>query len=163
MDLSSPFDPLLDLRLERVVPVDADSLWRGYTDPELLVQWFTPAPWRTVEAEVDLRPGGTFRVVMRGPNGEAGDDSAGCVLEAVPGRRVAWTSALAPGFRPVDRPEGAFLMTAIIDLEPVKDGTRYCATARHATEADARMHAEMGFEAGWSVALDQLVALFRTA
>ena len=160
IDLGSRFDPELDLRLERLVSVDADSLWRGFTEPELLVQWFTPAPWRTIAAEVDLRPGGIFRAVMRGPNGEEGDDSPGCVLDAVPGRRFVWTSALGPGFRPVDRPEGGFLMTAIIDLEPVVGGTRYCATARHATEADARLHAEMGFEAGWGAALDQLVALF---
>jgi uncharacterized protein YndB with AHSA1/START domain len=39
-------------------------------------------------------------------------------------------------------------------------GTLYRATGRHATQADADQHAAMGFEVGWGLALDQLVALF---
>jgi uncharacterized protein YndB with AHSA1/START domain len=152
-------DPVLDLRLERVVPVEAAALWRGWTEPARLVQWFTPAPWVTTEAEVDLRPGGTFRTVMRGPDGETGETAAGCVLEVVPQRRFVWTSSLGPGFRPVERVEGALPLTAVIEFEPVDGGTRYRATARHGSEADARLHAEMGFAVGWGAAFDQLVAL----
>ena len=149
-----------DLSFERIVPVPAAHLGRGWTDPAVLVKWFTPAPWVTTEAEVDARPGGIFRTVMRGPNGE-GNEGAGCVLEALPNRRFAWTGALAPGFRPQPAPEGGFLFSAVIDLDEQAAGTRYRATVLHVTEADARRHAEMGFEAGWSAALDQLVALYR--
>ena len=149
-----------DLSFERIVPVPAAHLWRGWTDPEVLVKWFTPAPWVTTEAEVDARPGGIFRTVMRGPNGE-GNEGTGCVLEAVPNRRFAWTGALAPGFRPQPAPEGGFLFSAVIDLDEQQAGTRYRATVLHVTEADARRHAAMGFEAGWGAALDQLVALYR--
>lgn len=149
-----------DLSFERIVPVPAAHLWRGWTDPTVLVKWFTPAPWVTTEAEVDARPGGIFRTVMRGPNGE-GNEGTGCVLEAVPNRRFAWTGALAPGFRPQPAPEGGFLFSAVIDLDEQQAGTRYRATVLHVTEADARRHEEMGFEAGWGAALDQLVALYR--
>ena len=37
-------DPSLDLGFERIVPVSAADLWRGWTDPALLTRWFTPAP-----------------------------------------------------------------------------------------------------------------------
>ena len=148
-----------DLSFERIVPVPAAHLWRGWTDPEVLMKWFTPAPWVTTEAEVDARPGGIFRTVMRGPNGE-GNEGTGCVLEAVPNRRFAWTGALAPGFRPQPAPEGGFLFSAVIDLDEQQAGTRYRATVLHVTTADARRHAEMGFEPGWGAALDQLVALY---
>lgn len=147
-----------DLVLERDVPISGEQLWKGWTDPTILTQWFTPAPWITSEADIDPVPGGIFRTVMRGPNGERSEGS-GCVLEAVENHRFVWTSALEPGHRPVVSSEG-FLFTAIIEFIPSDRGTLYRATARHATAADATAHAEMGFEAGWGAALDQLVALF---
>ncbi len=146
-----------DLVLERVVPVPQEHLWRGWTDPTVLVRWFTPAPWVTTEAEVELRPGGIFRTVMEGPDGER-NEGAGCVLEVVEPRRFVWTSALGPGFVPNIVTEG-FAFTAILEFDAVPGGTRYRATARHATPDDAATHAAMGFEAGWGAALDQLVAL----
>ncbi|GJI87352.1 hypothetical protein RugamoR1_05150 [Rugamonas sp. R1(2021)] len=54
------------------------------------MHWFTPAPWTTLEAECDLRPGGLFRSVMAGPNGER-HDNFGCYLEVVENRRLTWT------------------------------------------------------------------------
>ena len=49
--------------------VEALQRWQNalfpYATPEQLKKWFTPAPWKTVHAEVDLRPGGTFRFVSR--------------------------------------------------------------------------------------------------
>jgi uncharacterized protein YndB with AHSA1/START domain len=148
-----------DLSFERVVPTPVEALWRGWTDPAVLVQWFTPAPWVTSEAEIEPVPGGVFRTVMQGPAGER-NEGVGCVLEAVPNERLVWTSALGPGFRPVEPAGGDFVFTAIVELTPVENGTRYRATVRHASQADADAHAAMGFEVGWGAALDQLVALF---
>jgi len=77
-----------DLSFERVVAPSANDLYDGWTRPEMLVQWFTPAPWRTTEAEVDTVPGGIFRTVMCGPDGER-NEGTGCVLEAIPGERFS--------------------------------------------------------------------------
>ena len=162
IESSSPADAF-DLVLERVVPVTAAQLWQGWTHAPTLMKWFTPAPWKTIDAEIDPRPGGIFRTVMRSPNGETGDDGVGCVLEAVPNERFVWTTALGPGFRPNVVSDGGFHFTGVIEFLPV-DGdagrTRYRATGRHASRADADQHAAMGFEVGWGLALDQLVALF---
>ena len=153
----SPLPPTA-LVLERIVPLSPAQLWKGWTDAAILTKWFTPAPWITQEAEVEASPGGIFRTVMCGPGGERNEGS-GCVLDAVEDQRFVWTSALGPGFRPVVANEG-FLFTAILEFAPTSDGTMYRATARHSTAADAASHADMGFEAGWSAALDQLVELF---
>ena len=88
-------DPKLDLVLERVVDVPPERVWEAWTRPELLKKWFTPAPWKTADCEIDLRPGGKFRTVMHGPAGEV-VDSTGCYLDVVPGRDRAEDSALQP-------------------------------------------------------------------
>ena len=157
-------DPDLDLVLERSIDLPPEPLWRGWTEPPLLMRWFTPVPWQTVDAELDLRPGGIFRTTMRSPAGES-FDNAGCFLEIVPNRRLAWTNALEPGFRParpLADPAGHDLVfTAIVTLEPEGPGTRYTATALHRDKAGRDAHAQMGFHEGWGAALDQLVALAR--
>jgi uncharacterized protein YndB with AHSA1/START domain len=115
------------------------------------------APWKTVSCEIDLRPGGIFRAVMRSPEGKDTNEPAGCFLEVVPVERLVWTSALGPGFRPVAKPFLAF--TAILTFEEVSGGTRYTARVLHKDEADRQRHADMGFAEGWGKALDQLVAI----
>jgi len=150
------FDPDLDLALEAVIDVPPDRVWAAWTRPELLKQWFCPAPWQTVECEIDLRPGGVFRTVMRGPGGEENAGS-GCYLEVLENRRLVWTDALLPGYRPSKEP----FMTAEIRMEPEGDGTRYTAIARHGTPELRKQHEEVGFHEGWGKALDQLVELMR--
>src|SRR5277367_2194652 len=120
-------DARLDLVLERVVDVPPEFLWRGWTQPAQLKKWFTPAPWKTVDCEIDLRPGGKFRTVMRGPEGQE-FDNVGCFLEIVPHRKLVWTGALGPGYRPRPAgPAGSFVMTAVITLQPQGAGTLYTA------------------------------------
>lgn len=156
-----PFEinPKLDLVLERTVPVPRKLVWKAWTTPELLVQWFTPAPWKTVACEIDLRPGGKFKTVMQSPEGTCfGQEEAGCYLEVVELERLVWTSALQPGYRPAPRGEG-FAFTACILMRDAEEGTQYTAIALHETEQDQKQHADMGFHQGWGTALDQLVAL----
>ena len=150
-------DPALDLVLERVVPVRPELVWKAWTEPKRLVRWFTPAPWTTVDCEIDLRPGGVFRTTMKSPDGKVQPPMNGCYLEVVPQRRLVWTNALGPGYRPAAAP----FITAFILLEPEGAGTRYTAIAMHVDEAAKRKHEDMGFHNGWSTALDQLVAVMK--
>lgn len=152
MDRSFTPDPRLDLVLERVVDVPPEKVWAAWTRPEHLVKWFTPRPWSTVDCEIDLRPGGIFRTVMRSPEGED-HDNVGCYLEVVENERLVFTDALGPGWRPNPEP----FMTAVVSIEPHGDGTKYTAIALHKDEADRAKHEEMGFHEGWGKALDQLV------
>ncbi len=159
--MTQPFptiDPKLDLVLERTVEVSPALVWRAWTEPEQVVRWFTPAPWKTVDCEIDLRPGGIFRTVMRSPEGQD-FNNAGCYLEIIEKQRLVWTTALEPGFRPARSDGAPFLFTAAILLEPAGKGTKYTAIALHRDEAGCKAHADMGFHEGWGKALDQLVAV----
>jgi uncharacterized protein YndB with AHSA1/START domain len=150
-------DPRLDLLLERIVDVPPELVWTAWTEPEHLKKWFTPVPWMTVDCEIDLRPGGIFRTVMRSPDGEE-FPHVGCYLEVIENEKLVWTVALAPGFRPSKATSEVPSFTAVITMEPHGKGTKYSALAMHGDERDARKHAEMGFHDGWGKALDQLVA-----
>lgn len=149
-----PFDAQLDLVLTRVVPVPRHLVWKAWTTPELLMQWFTPKPWETVACEIDLRPGGAFNTTMRSPEGTDYPNS-GCYLDVVEGERLVFTDALTEGFRP----SGKGFMTAYIRLEDAGEGTRYTAQVLHKDVGDRDRHAAMGFADGWGTALDQLAAL----
>jgi uncharacterized protein YndB with AHSA1/START domain len=147
-------DPNLDLVLEREIDVPPHLVWAAWTVPEHLKRWFAPRPYEAVECEIDLRPGGIFRVVMRSPEGETMDAGAGCVLEVVEHRRFVWTAAMGPGFRPV---ASDLSFTAIITMEPTTAGTKYRAVAVHGSSETKSEHEKMGFHEGWGAALDQLV------
>ena len=155
-------DPKLDLLLERVVDVSPELVWKAWTMPEHIVHWFTPAPWKTIHCEIDLRPGGKFVTVMQSPEGQE-FPGAGCFLEVVDQRELVWTSALGPGYRPnYGAEKNPMPFTAVISLTPEGAGTRYSALVIHGEEAACQQHAAMGFHDGWGKALEQLVAYVKT-
>jgi uncharacterized protein YndB with AHSA1/START domain len=154
-------DPTLDLVLERTIPVPPERVWAAWTQPELLMQWFTPAPWKTVAADLDVRPGGRCVTTMESPDGDRYPNS-GCYLQVEQHRLLVFTSVMTENFRPVVPSNGAgdLAFTARIEIEPsAGGGTDYRAIAMHADETSCRQHAEMGFADGWGAALDQLVTL----
>lgn len=156
----SPFDPTRDLVLERVVNIAPELVWAAWTKPEHIVHWFTPDPWKTVDCEIDLRPGGLFKTIMRSPEGQE-FPNIGAYLEVVENESLIWTSMLGPGFRPVERVVGCadIQFTCILTFERVaNNATKYTALAIHPDAASCKQHADMGFHDGWSAALDQLVA-----
>ena len=52
------------LVLTRVLDAPRDKVYRCWTEPALVVQWFAPKPWTTPHAEMDVRPGGASPVVF---------------------------------------------------------------------------------------------------
>ena len=164
---SFKINPDLDLVLERVIDVPRELVWAAWTQPEQLKQWFCPLPWKTVECEIDLRPGGKFSTTMQSPEGQRFPND-GCYLEVIPNQKLSWTNALEPGFRPAKQPEKSpdhecaeLLMTAIVLLEAHEKGTKYTAIALHQNQESRQRHEDMGFYEGWSTCADQLVAMIK--
>jgi len=145
-----------DLVLERFVDVPPAKVYEAWTTPEILMKWFTPDPWKTIACDMDLVPGGKMNTTMQSPEGQQFPNT-GCVLVAIPGRKLVFTDALSEGFRPSANP----FMTAVVEIIPEGDGTRYRATALHKDEETKKKHEEMGFHEGWGAALDQLVAVIQ--
>lgn len=58
-----------EIVLTRVFHAPRRMVFDAFTKPELLKCWFGPRGWELVVCEIDLRVGGTFRFVLRGPDG----------------------------------------------------------------------------------------------
>lgn len=144
-----------ELVLTRVIDAAPQKLYRCWTEPELLKQWFAPAPYTTPHAELDVRPGGANLVVMKSPEGQE-MPNPGVYLEVVPNRKLVFTDAFVAAWTPSEHP----FMTVILTFEDLGGGkTRYTARVRHWTVADRERHEQMGFHQGWGICTDQLAAL----
>jgi len=145
-----------ELTLTRLIDAPPEKLFRAWTEPELMKEWFTPRPWTTPVVETDVRPGGSSYVLMRGPDGEE-FANRGVYLEVVKNKRLVFTDAYTSAWQPSGKP----FMTAIVEFESEGGKTRYTARALHWSEADRDAHLKMGFHEGWGKAADQLEALVK--
>jgi uncharacterized protein YndB with AHSA1/START domain len=147
-----------DLLLTRVIDVPREKLYRCWTEPKLITQWFTPPPYTTPHAETDVRVGGSTTITMKSPDGQEFPNH-GVYLEVVPNQRLVFTDAFTKAWEPSAKP----FMAVELTFEDLGGGkTRYTALVHHWTVADREAHEKMGFHQGWGIATDQLAALAAT-
>lgn len=141
-----------ELAVERVFDAPRDAVWRAVT--EHLTEWWCPRPWTSEIVALDWKSGGRFAITMHSPDGEthAGE---GVLLEVVPGERFVFTNTLDADWNPqAAQPIG---IVGAFTFADAGDGmTAFRSSARHWSEADAKTHAEMGFEQGWGQCAHQL-------
>ncbi len=101
-----------ELVLTRLIDAPRAKLFRAWTEPDLLKQWFAPLPYTTPVAELDVRPGGANLVVMRGPDGNE-MPNRGVYLEVVKNERLVFTDAYTTAWEPSQKP----FMTVIVTFE----------------------------------------------
>jgi uncharacterized protein YndB with AHSA1/START domain len=79
------------VRIERTYDARAEDVFDAWTSEEVIRRWFIPAQgWQEPSAKVDLRVGGTIRVVMRDPSG-APVEASGQYTEIDRPNRLAFT------------------------------------------------------------------------
>ena len=144
-----------ELTLTRVINASPDKVYQAWTDPALLTQWFTPAPYTTPSAELDVRVGGSNLVVMRGPDGNE-FPNRGVYLEVEKNKKLVITDAFVKAWEPSAKP----FMVMDLTFEDLGNGkTKYTAKVNHWSVEDRQAHERMGFHEGWGKATDQLEAL----
>lgn len=142
-----------ELVLTRILDAPHERVFQAWTTR--LSEWWGPHGMTTPFCEMDLRPGGVFRTVMRAPDGTEYPTS-GVFLEVTANERIVFTDAFAPGWEPVPDP----FFTAITTFEALPGGrTRYTARALHWTVENRKKHEQMGFYQGWGESLDRLEVL----
>ncbi len=146
-----------DLVLTRVFNAPRERVWKAWTDAKQLAQWWGPAGFTNPRCEVDVRPGGTIRVDMRGPDGTV-YPMAGVYREVVaPERLVFSASALDEKGKPL------FEVLNTITFAEQGGKTKLTLEARVIKKLSDRADEYLkGQEAGWSQSLDRLAERFST-
>ena len=81
-----------EMSFTRLLDAPADKLFKLWTDPSRMGEWFCPKPWPVTDVKMEIRPGGASTMTMKGPNGET-MPNPGQYLEIVPNRRIVFTDA----------------------------------------------------------------------
>lgn len=137
------------LVLARLYPVAPEKVWRAWTDPRALKQWFRPdASFSIPVVETDVRVGGGFRILMIDAKGEE-FDLTGVYREVVPARKLVMTWAWK------NQPGQESLVT--VTLRPSGRDTQL--ELRHERYLD--FENQPTHEQGWNGALDQLGQLLQ--
>jgi uncharacterized protein YndB with AHSA1/START domain len=142
---AAPVNP--SLTMKRRLNATPAEVYRAWTDPNLLARWFGPENVETIEAEVDPRVGGVYRIVMLENTGERHQVS-GSYQEVVENERLVFSWAW------VSTPERVSRVT--VTLKP--DGDVTILTLLHEKLFDAQ--AVKGHTHGWTGSLVKLDALF---
>ncbi len=149
--------PGRELVLSRVIAATPARVFQAWTTE--LPRWWGPHGMTTSFCEMELRPGGSFRTLMRAPDGTE-YPTRGVFLDVVPNERIVFTDAFEPGWVP--NPDAFF--TAITTFAPLSGGrTQYTARALHWTAENRARHEQMGFHQGWGESVDRLVRLVTAA
>jgi uncharacterized protein YndB with AHSA1/START domain len=150
-----------EIVMTRVFDAPRTLVFDAWTKPELFVRWFGPRGWTVPVCEIDLRPGGAFRYVLRGPDG-AEIVMRGVYREVVPPERLVTTEAF-DGFSEVGwRPEDETMTTALFTERDGK--TTWTATVLYPSKEvrDAAIQLDQAWK-GMADALDRLAELLEPA
>ncbi|WP_199329131.1 SRPBCC domain-containing protein [Coleofasciculus sp. FACHB-1120] len=144
-----------EIVITRVFNAPRELVFKAWTDPEHVAQWWGPKGFTTKVTELDLRPGGKSRYVMIGPDGTE-YPGKGVFREIVPLERIVTTDEFDEGFEKVvnaDLPKG-MVMTVL--FEDMDGKTKLTLRIVHESAEDRRKHEEMGVIGGWNSSFDCL-------
>ena len=136
----------ITLDLTRTFDTPREEVFRAWTEPEALKQWFAPSDaFSTPVAEVDLRVGGNYRIGMKPPDKDDLYIVGGTYQEIQPPEKLVFTLSWEQG---VD--VGETLVT--VEFRDLGDSTEVVLShERFPTEESRDKHAE-----GWNGCLERL-------
>ena len=141
-------EPVIEVR--RFLEAPPELVYRACTEGEYLRRWFGPRRLEVTECDIDLRVGGTWRIVQRAPDGME-FAFHGEFLELDPPHRRVGT------FVYEGAPEHEAVETLV--LEAVEGGTTLTITTRHSSLEARDMHVANGMEEGIIESMERLVEL----
>jgi uncharacterized protein YndB with AHSA1/START domain len=140
--------------LTRIFDAPRTLVWKAWTDPKMMAQWFGPRGFTSTVGELDVRVGGSLRIVMHGPDGNE-YPVKGEFREVVPPERLVFTNIA------IDKDGKHLLEGETIVVFRESEGKTTLTLQTHAiglVPIAPQMLA--GMEAGWNQSIDKLAELF---
>ncbi len=143
--------------VEREFEAPPELVWRAWSEPALLDQWWAPKPWKAITKTMDFRSGGHWLYYMEGPDGARHYCRADFTL-VEPGKKFIGDDSFCDE-QGVTQPEPPGMHWEAV-FQSSGTGTRVTVEIRFASPADLDKIVEMGFKEGFAAAhgnLDQLL------
>ncbi len=146
-----------ELTITRILDAPRELVFKVWTDPKHLAQWWGPQGFTNPVCEIDLRPGGALRIVMRAPDG-AEHPMTGIYREIVAPERLVFTTVAVDS-------AGNHLLEGLTTVTFAEHGDKTKLTVRTGAVGLVAAAARMleGMEAGWTQSIDRLEAYVRRA
>ncbi len=141
-----------EIVVTRIYDAPIDLVFKVYTDPKLIPQWWGPKRFVTSVDKMDVRPGGVWRFLQSDPDGNQYAFN-GVYREIVPPTRLADT------FEFEGMPGHIILETA--EFEDLGGKTKLVATASFQTPEDRDGDLKSGMLEGWTETLDRFEELLK--
>ncbi len=138
------------VRVTRVIDAPREEVFRAWTEPDRIRQWWGPGEFTCPEAEVDLRPGGSYRLAMQPTAGEA-FIVAGTYREVEPPARLVYTWRWETG----PAADGSESLVTV-EFHPHDGQTELILTHTEFPES----HGPAPYQMGWEGGLDKFEELF---
>jgi uncharacterized protein YndB with AHSA1/START domain len=154
--------------ISRVFAAPCELVWKAWTDPKHMAEWWGPNGFTNPVCEMDVRPGGAWRIVMRSPEG-VDYPLTGVYREVVAPQRIVstvdvsehpeeWHDLVDPSRdKTKGRPSPDLLW--IVTFDDAGGETRLTVTTHFPSAALRDSFVRIGMEQGWSQSLDRLEAL----
>lgn len=153
--------------IERVFDAPRETVWKAWTDPEMVKKWWGPEHFTAPSIKIDFRVGGKYIYAMHGPAESQWDKdmySAGVYKEIIPMERLVVTDYFSDEHGEKMRAEEQGLpegmpseMTVVVTFEDV-EGNKTKLSIIYSPESEQQYDAmiKSGMREGWSTSLDKL-------
>ncbi|WP_143305739.1 SRPBCC family protein [Chitinophaga vietnamensis] len=142
-----------EVTIVREFDAPRELVFRLWTEPALLAQWWGPHGFSAPECFIDPRPDGDIRIQMLRPDG-AIVNCSGKVHEVVPPERIVFTTIMKDS-----QGDTGMEMRNTVTLASVHNKTVLTLHAVALITSEAGASFEIGMREGWSQGLDKLIAL----
>lgn len=142
-----------ELTVTRTLDATPETVYKAWMDPKQMARWWGPTHFTNPVCELDVRPGGAWRIVMRAPDGVE-YECRGIYREVVASQRLVFSNNAFDS-------EGKALLEGVTSVTFAAQGAKTKLTVETRMVGKVSYAAQMlaGMEAGWNQSLDRLTAL----